>query len=59
VNFFASFFEAVGIVAVQQPNDSLTAFKVVAPQRPYLILTSDVPDCELYVLVLDRLDVET
>lgn len=30
----------------------------MSPQRPDLVLTSDIPDVELGVLVGDRLDVE-
>lgn len=33
--------------------------KVVFPERSELLLASDVPYCELYILVLHFLDVET
>lgn len=33
--------------------------EVMSPQRPDLVLASDVPDVELGVLVRDGLDVET
>ena len=36
----------------------LRILEVVAPQRPDLVLTADIPDRERDVLVLDRLDVE-
>lgn len=37
---------------------TLCVLKVVSPQRPNLILTTDIPDSEANVLVLDSLHIE-
>ena len=33
--------------------------KIMSPERPYFILTADVPYCKAYVLVLHCFDVKT
>ena len=48
----------VTIVAIDDEDDALRVLEVVPPQRSDLVLPTDVPDCELDVLVLDCLDVE-
>jgi hypothetical protein len=48
----------VAIVAVDDEDDTLGVLEVMPPQRTDLILSSDIPNSELDVLVLDRLDVE-
>ena len=50
---------AVPVVRVDDEDEALRVLVVVAPERADLVLTSDVPDRERDVLVLDRLDVET
>lgn len=50
--------DTVAIVAVDDKDDALRVLEVVAPQRPDLVLTADVPDGELDVLVFDCFDVE-
>jgi hypothetical protein len=49
----------IAIVAVNDEDDTLGVLEVMPPQRSDLVLTSDIPHCELDVLVLDGLDVET
>lgn len=49
----------VTIVAVDDEDDTLGVLEVMSPQRTDLVLTADIPDGELNVLVLDSLDVET
>lgn len=48
----------VTIVAVDDEDDTLGILEIMPPQGADLVLTSDVPDSELNVLVLDGLDVE-
>jgi len=50
--------DAVAVVAVDDEDDALRVLEVVPPQRANLVLPAHVPDGELDVLVLDRLDVE-
>lgn len=49
----------VAIVAVDDEDDTLGVLEVMPPQGANFVLTADVPDSELNVLVLDSLDVET
>jgi hypothetical protein len=49
----------VTIVAVDDEDDTLGVLEVMSPERTDLVLTADIPDGELNVLVLDSLDVET
>ena len=48
----------VTIVTIDNKNDALGVLEVMSPQRSDLVLTTDVPDCKLNVLVFDGLDVE-
>ena len=49
----------VTIVAVDDEDDTLGVLEVMSPEGTDLVLTTDIPDGELDVLVLDSLDVET
>lgn len=51
--------DTVTVIAVDNENDTLGVLEVVSPERTDLVLTTDVPDGELNVLVFDGLDVET
>ena len=48
----------ISIIAVDDEDDALSVLEVVSPQRPDLILSTDIPHRELNVLVFDSLDVE-
>lgn len=48
----------VTVVAVDDEDDTLGVLEVVSPQRTDLVLSTDIPDSELDVTVLDGLDVE-
>ena len=50
--------DSLPVVGVDDEDDSLRVLEVVAPQRPDLVLATDVPNREADVLVLDGLDVE-
>ncbi len=50
--------DTIPIVAVDDEDDALRILEVMPPERPDLVLPAHVPDRELDVLVLDRLDVE-
>jgi hypothetical protein len=58
VQLVARVVDAVAVVGVDDEDEALRILVVVAPERADLVLTSDVPDRERDVLVLDRLDVE-
>jgi hypothetical protein len=49
----------ITIVAVDNENDTLGVLEVMSPQRANLILSSNIPYCELNILVLNSLDIET
>lgn len=49
----------VAIVGVDNEDNTLGVLEVMPPQRPDLVLSSDIPYGELNVLVLDSLDVES
>ena len=51
--------DTVTIVAVDDEDDTLGVLEVMSPEGTDLVLTTDIPDGELDVLVLDGLDVET
>ena len=49
----------IAIVGVDNEDNTLGVLEVMPPQRPNLVLSSDIPYGELDVLVLDGLDVES
>ena len=49
----------IAIVGVDNEDNTLSVLEVMPPQRPDLVLSSDIPYGELNVLVLDGLDVES
>lgn len=48
----------IAIIAVDDEDDTLGVLEVVPPQRTDLVLTTNIPNGEGNVLVLDSLDVE-
>lgn len=59
LKFFSGLGDTVAIVGVDDEDDALGVLEVVSPQRPDLVLATDIPHGERDVPVLDRLDVET
>jgi len=55
----AGLFDTLTIAAVDDKDESLSASKVVAPERTDLVLASDIPHVELDLLVGHCLNVET
>jgi hypothetical protein len=49
----------VTIVAINNEDDALGVLEVMSPERSDLILSTNIPNSELDVLVLDSLDVES
>lgn len=49
----------IAIVGVDNEDNTLGVLEVMPPQRPDLVLSSNIPYGELNVLVLDGLDVES
>ena len=58
LQFLSGLNNTIAIIAVNNEDDALSVLEVVSPQRPDLILSTDVPHRELNVLVFDSLDVE-
>jgi len=58
LKFFASLGYTLSIVGIDDENDTLGVLEVMPPERSNLILSSDVPNGERNVLVLDGLDIE-
>lgn len=58
LKLFAGLDDTVTIVAIDDEDDTLGVLEVVSPEGTDLVLTTDIPDGELDVLVLDGLDVE-
>merc|ERR1719291_210008 len=55
----ARIFSTVSIVAVHHEDQTLCALVIMSPQRPDLVLATNIPHSKTDVLVLDSLDVET
>jgi CBS-domain-containing membrane protein len=58
LKFLTSLDNTVSVVGVDNKDDTLGILKVMSPERSDLVLTTNVPNCELDVLVLDGLNVE-
>ena len=59
VHLITGSINTIRIVRVNNKDQSLSVLIVMAPQRTDLILTTDIPNCERDVLVLDSFDVES
>jgi hypothetical protein len=59
LEFLTCLNNTVTIVTVDDEDDALGVLEIMSPERTDLVLTTDVPDGELDVLVLDSLDIET
>lgn len=59
VQFRASLLHTGGIARVNHEDQSLCTGVIVSPERSDLVLTTDIPDVELDVLVGHTLDVES
>jgi hypothetical protein len=58
LKFLTSLDYTITIVAVDDEDDSLSVLEIMSPQWTNLVLTTDIPDGELNVLVLDGFNVE-
>jgi len=59
LQLLSGFNNTITIVAIDNEDDTLGVLEVMSPKRTDLVLSTNIPHCELNVLVLDRLDVET
>jgi hypothetical protein len=50
--------DTISVVGIDDEDDALSILEVVTPQRPDLVLSSDIPYGELNVFVLDGLNIE-
>lgn len=58
MELFAVLVNSLSIVGVDDVDEALGVGVVVSPQKSDLVLTTDIPNVERDVLVLDSLDVE-
>lgn len=58
LQFLSGLDNTITIVAIDNKDDALSVLEVMPPQRPNFVLSSNIPDSELDILILDRLDVE-
>jgi hypothetical protein len=58
LQLFPSLNNSVTIVAVDNEDDTLGILEVMSPQRTDLVLSTNVPDRELNVLIFDSLDIK-
>lgn len=59
MQFLFCFVDSLSVLTVDDENKALGASVIVSPQRTDLVLTSNVPNVELDILVCDRLDIKT
>jgi hypothetical protein len=58
LKLFACLNNTISVVGVDYKDDTLGVLEIMPPQRSNLVLSTNIPHCELNVLVLDSLDVE-
>jgi len=58
LQLFAGLDDTISVVAVYNEDNTLCVLEVVTPQRSDLVLSTDIPDGELNVLVFNCLNVE-
>mmetsp|Transcript_14053 Transcript_14053/g.40058 ORF Transcript_14053/g.40058 Transcript_14053/m.40058 type:complete len:212 (-) Transcript_14053:65-700(-) len=58
VQFVSGGIDTIGIIGIDDEDQSLRVLVVVTPQRTDLVLTTDIPHCKRDVLVFDGFDVE-
>jgi hypothetical protein len=59
MHLITSGINTISIVGIDNKDQTLSVLIVMAPQRTNLILTSDIPNCERNVLVLNSFNVES
>ena len=58
LQLLTSFNYTVAIVAVDDEDDALSVLEVMPPQRSNLVLSADIPDGELDILVFDSFNIK-
>lgn len=58
LQLFPSLDNSVTIVAVNDEDDTLSILEIMSPQRTDLVLSTNIPDSELNVLIFDGLDIK-
>lgn len=58
MQLLSGFVYPLPILTIHDEDETLRPRVVVSPQRPNLVLTSDIPDVELDILIRYSLDVE-
>lgn len=59
LQLFTCFDDTISVVRIDDEDNALGVLEVMSPERSDLVLTTNIPHCELNVLVLNRLNVET
>jgi hypothetical protein len=58
LQFLTCLNNTISVIAVNDEDDALGVLEVVSPQRPDLVLSTNVPHCELNVLVFNGFNIE-
>lgn len=58
LELFTCLDNTISVVGIDHEDDTLGVLEVMPPQRSNLVLTTNIPHCELNVLVFDRFNVE-
>lgn len=58
LEFISRLLDPLPVIAVHHKDEALSVLEVVPPQRPNLILASDIPDCETDVLIFHCFHIE-
>ena len=59
MKLITSSISTIAIVGINHENQALSVLVVMSPQRPDLVLSSDIPHGEADILILDCLHVES
>jgi len=58
LEFLTCLHNTISVIGVDDKDDALGVLEVMPPQRPNLVLTANIPHCELDVLVFNGFNVE-
>lgn len=58
VKFGSRFVNSIPVGGIDNKNEGLRSSEIMTPQRSDFVLSTDIPNIEFYVLVLNSFDVE-
>jgi len=59
LQLFSRLDNTIAVIAIDNEDNTLSVLEVVSPQRPNLVLPTNIPNGELDVLVFNSFDIET